>query len=161
MVEAVNMNSGAIESFVGTVSGAISDVGNLITGNLDEIKNKVPKAASLGAAIGYKFGGPAGMFVGAALGLAAGIGSELSIASESIGGQENQAAIEDAIFGGTPSSSRARQGYDGNVLGIKSHVETISGGIELGQALLNKIIEAITRSRRVNTEYADKNGVSR
>ena len=57
-----------------TVASDLQDVSGALQGNLSSIQNLIPEASAMaaGAAAGYALFGPAGIFIGAALGYAAG-----------------------------------------------------------------------------------------
>lgn len=71
--EAIEKNNGLIGSFADIAAQGVTDLGNAVSGNTDQIKNLFPKTGmmAIGAAIGFKLLGPTGLFLGAALGYAA------------------------------------------------------------------------------------------
>jgi hypothetical protein len=107
------------------LSTGISDIGNLINGDLDQIKNKIPKATALGAAIGLRFMGPKGLLIGAALGAAAGMYAESIDGGADKEGEKFSEDIKQVSTGNMVGTNGMANLFDANFLFIKSFTDAM------------------------------------
>lgn len=157
---AIQNNEGIIGKFVNAASIGLSDLANLLSGNLQQIENLEAKLAggALGAFIGGALGGPGGAIAGAGFG---------SIAGGAMVPSENQVMQSERDRFGVFAESAAvireikrqtREAQTGSDFAIAQ-----LGG--LGALGFNSVIDLIQfifgRATRKDTEMASPSGVTR
>ncbi|MHA1347061.1 MAG: hypothetical protein ACTSO3_11745 [Candidatus Heimdallarchaeaceae archaeon] len=155
------LDHGSTVSIVASgIGDSLGDIGSLITGQLSEIDNIIPKTgmAAVGAAAGFALLGPKGLFIGAALGLAA----------ANIIETNKQKGLEESLLPGgiildeTDIGSRAKNIAGAEGFGGKIESAFKDSPVEFVYDAVLAIFSRFLKDEDVkNISFANANGVTR